>query len=95
MPHRAETSGSSPRGRMVPAFDQAAFALKPGEISEVVTTEFGFHIIKMTEKKEGSTVPFDQVKPKVVEYLTNQKKQQRVDGFIDEAKKRAKIEVLV
>ena len=83
------------RGRMVPAFDQAAFAMKPGEISDVVTTEFGYHIIKLTEKKEGSSVPFDEVKPKVVEYLTNQKKQQRVDSFIEEAKKRAKIEVLV
>jgi peptidyl-prolyl cis-trans isomerase C len=83
------------RGRMVPEFDQAVFALKPGEISEVVSTPFGFHIIKLTEKKEGSTVPFDQVKPQVVEYLSNQKKQQRVDSFIDEAKKRAKIEVLV
>jgi peptidyl-prolyl cis-trans isomerase C len=83
------------RGRMVPEFDQVAFALKPGEISEVVTTQFGYHIIKLTEKKAGSTVPFDQVKPQVVEYLSNQKKQQRVDSFIDEAKKRAKIEVLV
>jgi peptidyl-prolyl cis-trans isomerase C len=72
-----------------------AFSLKPGEISDVVTTEFGYHIIKLTEKKEGSTVPLDQVKPQVLEYLTNQKKQQRVDGFIQEAKKRAKIEVLV
>ena len=87
--------GFFPRGRMVPAFDQAAFALKPGEISEVVTTEFGYHIIKLTEKKDGSTVPFEEVKPQVLEYLTNQKKQQRVDSFIDEAKKRAKIEVLV
>ena len=83
------------RGRMVPEFDQAVFALKPGEISEVVSTQFGYHIIKLTEKKAGSTVPFDQVKPQVVEYLSNQKKQQRVDSFIDEAKKRAKIEVLV
>jgi peptidyl-prolyl cis-trans isomerase C len=87
--------GFFPRGRMVPAFDQAAFALKPGEISEVVTSEFGYHIIKLTEKKVGSTVPFEEVKPRVLEYLTNQKKQQRVDSFIDEAKKRAKIEVLV
>jgi peptidyl-prolyl cis-trans isomerase C len=79
----------------VPEFDQAVFALKPGEISEVVGTQFGYHIIKLTEKKEGSTVPFDQVKPQVVEYLSNQKKQQRVDSFIDDAKKRAKIEVLV
>ena len=87
--------GFFPRGRMVPAFDQAAFALKPGEISEVVTTEFGYHIIKLTEKKVGSAVPFEEVKPQVLEYLSNQKKQQRVDSFIDEAKKRAKIEVLV
>ena len=83
------------RGRMVPAFDQAAFALKPGEISDVVTSEFGYHIIKLTEKKDGSMVLFDDVKPRVVDYLTNQKKQQRVDSFIEEAKKRAKIEVLV
>jgi peptidyl-prolyl cis-trans isomerase C len=87
--------GFFPRGRMVPEFDQAVFALQPGEISEVVGTQFGYHIIKLTEKKEGSTVPFDQVKPQVVEYLSNQKKQQRVDSFIDDAKKRAKIEVLV
>ncbi len=87
--------GFFPRGKMVPPFDQAAFALKPGEISDVVTTEFGYHIIKLTEKKAGSMVPFEEVKPRVVEYLSNQKKQQRVDGFIDEAKKRAKIEVLV
>jgi peptidyl-prolyl cis-trans isomerase C len=87
--------GFFPRGQMVPEFDQAAFALEPGEISDVVSTQFGYHIIKLTEKKQGSTVPFDQVKPQVVEYLSNQKKQQRVDSFIDEAKKRAKIEVLV
>jgi peptidyl-prolyl cis-trans isomerase C len=87
--------GAFPRGRMVPEFDKVAFSLKPGEISDVVTTEFGYHIIKLTEKKEASTVPLDQVKPQVLEFLTNQKKQQRVDSFIDEAKKRAKIEVLV
>jgi peptidyl-prolyl cis-trans isomerase C len=79
----------------VPPFDQAAFALKPGEISDVVTTEFGYHIIKLTERKEASVVPLDQVKPRVIEFLTNQKKQERANTFIDEAKKRAKIEVLV
>ena len=83
------------RGRMVPEFDQVAFALKPGEISDVVTTQFGYHIIKLTEKKEAAPIPLEQVKPQVLEFLTNQKKQQRVDGFIEDAKKRAKIEVLV
>ena len=87
--------GPFPRGQMVPEFDKVAFSLKPGEISEVVTTEFGYHIIKLTEKKEGSIIPLEQVKSQVLEYLTNQKKQQRVDSFIADAKKRAKIEVLV
>jgi peptidyl-prolyl cis-trans isomerase C len=87
--------GFFPHGQMVPPFDQAAFALKPGEISDVVTTQFGYHIIKLTEKKEASMIPLEQVKPRVIEFLTNQKKQERVDSFINEAKKRAKIEVLV
>jgi peptidyl-prolyl cis-trans isomerase C len=83
------------RGRMVPPFDEAAFKLKPGEISDVVTTPFGYHIIKLAERKPETTIPFDSIKDKVVEYLSNQKKQARADAFIAEAKKKAKIEVLV
>jgi len=87
--------GFFPRGQMVPPFDQAVFALKPGEVSDVVTTQFGYHIIKLMERKEATTVPYEKVQPQIVDYLTNQKKQQRVSAFIEEAKKRAKIEVLV
>jgi peptidyl-prolyl cis-trans isomerase C len=87
--------GFFPRGQMVPPFDQAAFALKPGEISDVVTSQFGYHIIKLAEKKDASMVPLDEVKPRVMEFLTQQKKQEKVDALIAEAKKRAKIEVLV
>ena len=83
------------RGSMVPEFDKAAFALKPGEISDVVTTQFGYHIIKVAEKKDATMLPYDKVQPQIVEYLSNQKKKQRVDAFIEEAKKRARIEVLV
>jgi peptidyl-prolyl cis-trans isomerase C len=83
------------RGQMVPPFEQAAFALKPGEVSDVVTTPFGFHIIKMSERREPGTVPYEKVQPQILEYLSNQKKKERVDAFIEGARKRAKIEVLV
>jgi peptidyl-prolyl cis-trans isomerase C len=83
------------KGQMVPAFDQAAFAMKPGEISDIVTTQFGYHIIKVTERRPPSTVPFEQVSDRIKEYLTEQQKQQKVEAFIDSLKQKAKIEVLV
>ena len=49
------------KGTMVPAFDKVAFELKPGQISDVVTTQFGYHIIKVIDHKPGRTVPFEEV----------------------------------
>jgi peptidyl-prolyl cis-trans isomerase C len=83
------------KGQMVPAFEQAAFALQPGQVSEVVETQFGFHVIKMTEKRAASTVPFEQVSARIRDYLSEQKKQERAQSFIDTLKKKAKIEVLI
>jgi peptidyl-prolyl cis-trans isomerase C len=83
------------RGTMVPAFDEAAFKLKPGEISDVVTTQFGYHIIKVTDHKEAATVPLDQVSEKVKQFLSGQKKQERADAFIAGLKQKSKIEVLM
>jgi peptidyl-prolyl cis-trans isomerase C len=83
------------KGQMVPPFDQAAFAMKPGEISDIVTTQFGYHIIKVTDRRPASTVPFDQVSGRIKEFLTEQQKQQKADAFIQSLKQKAKIEVLV
>lgn len=83
------------RGQMVPPFDQAAFALQPGEISDVVTTQFGYHIIKSVERKDAQVVPYDKVQPQILKFLSDKKKQDRVNAFIEELKQRAKIEVLV
>lgn len=83
------------RAQMVPPFAEAAFSLKPGAISGVVTTDFGYHIIKVTDKKGAATVPYEQVSNRIVEFLTAQKKQERAAQFIEAAKKRARIEVLV
>jgi len=83
------------RGQMVPPFDQAAFAMKPGEISDIVTTQFGYHIIKVTERRPAAAVPFEQVSGRIKEFLTDQQKQEKADAFIQSLKERAKIEVLV
>lgn len=84
--------GAFGRGQTVPAFENAAFALKPGEMSGVVETEFGYHIIKVVEKQEPSTEKYDTVKAKILNYLKQQKVQQELSSYIDELKKNAKIE---
>lgn len=57
------------RGRMVPEFEQAAFALAPNTVSDLVRTPFGFHIIKVTEKREGATRPIEEVREQLTEQI--------------------------
>jgi peptidyl-prolyl cis-trans isomerase D len=61
------------RGQMVPEFDKAAFAMKPGELSGIVTTEFGYHIIKVNEKENARVKPFDEVKGDLATELKKQR----------------------
>jgi peptidyl-prolyl cis-trans isomerase D len=65
--------GLFPRGRMVPAFDAAAFSLEAGKTSDIVESDFGFHIIQVYEKKAAGIQPFDEVKDSVRKTLANQK----------------------
>jgi peptidyl-prolyl cis-trans isomerase C len=83
------------RGQTVANFDKALFSMQPGQISDVVETEFGFHIIKVTEKKPATTVPFEQVSPRIRDFLTEQQKQEKAQAFIESLKKKSKIEVLI
>jgi peptidyl-prolyl cis-trans isomerase C len=61
--------GFVPRGRLEPPFEKAAFALKPGEISDVVQTRFGFHVIKMEARRGGESVPETEVADRIRQYL--------------------------
>jgi peptidyl-prolyl cis-trans isomerase C len=85
-----------PRGQMVPAFETAAFALKaPGDISDVVETPFGYHIIKLTEKKPESTVPLAQVSTQLTDYLKKRKQQEMTGQFVQSLRTKYKVEVLI
>jgi parvulin-like peptidyl-prolyl isomerase len=83
------------KGQMVPEFDKVAFELQPGQMSDLVKSQFGYHIIKVTEQRAASTVPFEQVSGRIKEFLTQQQKQQKVEAFVNSLKQKAKIEVLV
>src|SRR5262245_3462194 len=60
------------RGKMVPAFDAAAFALEPGALSEIVESPFGLHIIKVEEKLPGGPKPLEVVRQEIVQTLTDE-----------------------
>ena len=65
--------GAFGKGKMDPVFEKAAFALKPGKISDVVETRFGYHIIKLTEKKEARAESYDGAKARIQSYLQKEK----------------------
>ena len=83
------------QGQMVPPFEQAAFALKPGAMSELVESPFGFHIIKVAEKQDARVVPLEEAKPKIDEFLSGQNRQTQTQAFVSTLKAKAKIEILI
>jgi len=82
-------------GQMVPEFDKAARELKPGEISGLVKTQFGYHIIKRDPVQPEQVTPFDQVKAELKSYLLAQKQQKLMQDYLEKLQKDNKVVILV
>jgi peptidyl-prolyl cis-trans isomerase C len=74
------------RDRMVPEFADAAFKLEPGQISEPVKSQFGWHIIKVEEKRTKTFPPFDQVKDQAARYVAQKAQSELITSLRKEAK---------
>ncbi|MBC8176205.1 MAG: peptidylprolyl isomerase [Deltaproteobacteria bacterium] len=81
------------RGQMVPAFEKVAFKLKPGEVSDIVKTRFGYHLIKVVDKKPESTVPYEEIKDRLGQYLKQEKVQKEIKQLVEKLRKKAKVEM--
>lgn len=80
------------KGRMVAPFEEAAFALNVGEMSGIVETEHGFHIIKLTDKQAAKTATFEEKKEEIRETVFQEKLSERTSAYVEELRTAAKIE---
>lgn len=85
--------GSFKKGDMQPELEKAILALKPGEISDLVSTPIGFHIIKLESRVTGSTKPFESVKANIEEIIYRKKSEERFSQWAKELRGKASVEI--
>jgi len=82
-------------GQMAPPFEKAAFSMQPNEVSDLVETRFGYHLIKVYEKKPEQTLAYADVKDKIAQRLKQEKVEKDATLYVDNLKKSAKVEKLM
>jgi peptidyl-prolyl cis-trans isomerase SurA len=85
--------GSFKKGDMMPELETSILSLKPGEVSELVYTTSGFHIIKLEERSTGKMKPFESVKAEIEETLYRKKSEERFNQWAKELRSKASIEM--
>ena len=91
-PGRGGDLGYFPRGQMVTEFDAVVFALEPGQVSDIFRTQFGYHIAKVYDRKPEGIRPLADVSGNIEALLFQQKKQRRIEQFIDSLRAKADIQ---
>ncbi|MBI4910129.1 MAG: peptidylprolyl isomerase [Acidobacteria bacterium] len=91
-PGRGGDLGFFPRGEMVEEFEEIVFAMKPGEMSGIFRSPFGFHIATLMERKPAGTRPLDEVKQQISQQLAEEKRQKAIEQFLDRIMAAARIE---
>ena len=83
------------RGQTGESFERALFSLELDEISPIVESPFGFHIIKAGRRQEGTITPFQQVRTQIRNILLQQERQLRMSSFLSNLRKAGNVEILI
>ncbi len=84
-----------PRHAMVPEFEAAAFSMKPNQISDVVETSYGYHVIKLLEKIPPKKIEYSQVEDRIKQTLLREAVEKALPDYIDKLRKESNVQVLV
>jgi peptidyl-prolyl cis-trans isomerase C len=87
--------GLTPKGQLAPEYERAAFSLPVGAVSDVVRTQFGYHIIKVTDKKKEGTSTLAEIQDDLTRFLKDQKADAELEKTVNELRSQAKIDLLI